>query len=495
MQDIFQHWGWTTPQLKFLVCTKLATALLTFYYLGLLLWTLVFVLPFARHGDCVFSTAEKGPKDSSGKVHDGLLRRPSTHVIGRKGNGESYTTQDYEQNSPMACTVLTINLGKEIVTADHRLRGTEAFDGEIQVFSKVHRDGVHEHDGLACSYAPAGTFFLDGIKEQANPLIKESLKNGEKDPLMLARSGNILWSPHIQKQEAEEEVKAIYTKVDFTFTDDGLLTLFLENGNPMVLKDGEGDKKVDSEAGKYNGYTWPDFSSHSTYRSGLQWVLKNEGRRSPFSSWLALMPLVVLFDETLLFAEVEQLGNGQANPYMGSSVTDELTILVPFIIFLMTWLTFRCVDWATDSSLSFKDVLTYKFNQFGTITGMQNLVNELRRDEKITATNHYQDLTCSFDKVLLVFATQTLLVWLYCLGMHNSHSKALDDLVLSRWVCGIIMQSLVLAGKSDAGGGFFSEIPYWVCLHQQIDSNQRLESTSSAKVGQRLECYCKKTVL
>jgi hypothetical protein len=27
MHDIFEHWDWTTPQLKFLVCIKLTTAL------------------------------------------------------------------------------------------------------------------------------------------------------------------------------------------------------------------------------------------------------------------------------------------------------------------------------------------------------------------------------------------------------------------------------------------------------------------------------------
>jgi hypothetical protein len=170
---------------------------------------------------------------------------------------------------------------------------------------------------------------------------------------MLNRGGKILWSPHRPK------AASIYTKVDFTFTDDGLLRLFLKNG-PIVPKDEDGDCEVDPPAGEY---TWPDFSSDSEFPEGLQWVLKNEGRRSPFSSWLALMPLVILFDETLLFAEVDQLGNGQVNPYMGSYTTDALTILVPFIIFLMTWLTYKCVNWATDSSLSFLDVLTYKFNQ------------------------------------------------------------------------------------------------------------------------------------
>jgi hypothetical protein len=463
MHDIFEHWGWTTPQLKFLLCVKLTTALLTFYYLGLLLWTLLFRRAFAHFGHCEFSTAEKGPKDSSGKVHNAMLRIPSTHQLGTKANAESYTKQDYEQNTPTTCTVLKIKLGKEIIAADHRLRGTTAFVGEIQVFSKVHRRGVHDESdgGLACSYGPAGTFFLDGIKSQD---AFQQKRKSENDPLMLDRGGTILWSPHYPDKADS------FTKVDFTFTDDGLLTLFLINGSPMVQKDGESDCKV------YPGdvYSWADFSSYSKYPKGLQWVLKNEGRRSPFSGWLALMPLVILFDETLLFAEVEQLGNGRANPYMGSHTTDDLTILVPFIICLMTWLTFKCVNWATDSTLSFLDVLTYKFNQFGTLTGLQNLVNELRRDEKITATNHYQDLTCSFDKVLLVFATQTLLVGLYCIGMHSSHMPALNQLVLSRWVCGIIMQSLVLAGKSDAGGGFFGEIPYWVCLHQQSEGKSSI---------------------
>jgi hypothetical protein len=78
----------------------------------------------------------------------------------------------------------------------------------------------------------------------------------------------------------------------------------------------------------------------------------------------------------------------------------------------------------------------------------------------------------SFDKVVLVFITQSLLVGLYCVGLHNTHMPALDQLTTSRWVFRIIMQALVLAGKTDAGGGFHSEIPYWVCLHQESSSQQ-----------------------
>jgi hypothetical protein len=185
-----------------------------------------------------------------------------------------------------------------------------------------------------------------------------------------------------------------------------------------------------------------------------------------------IMPIVILFDVTLIFAEVKNLGNGGINPYFGSHLTDELTLLVPAFVFGMNWFAFKCVSWATDTDLNFLDFITYKFNQFGSITGLQNVVGTLRRSEKIAAENHYQDLTCSFDKVVLVFITQTLLVGLYCVALSNTHMLALDQLTTSRWVCGIIMQALVLAGKTDAGGGFHSEIPYWVCLEQESSSQE-----------------------
>jgi hypothetical protein len=73
-------------------------------------------------------------------------------------------------------------------------------------------------------------------------------------------------------------------------------------------------------------------------------------------------------------------------------------------------LYFYIVSWTTDCSLDILDLLAYKCNQFGAVTSLQTAVNVFRRHEKVEATNHYQDLTCSLDKCLLVFVTQTLLV-------------------------------------------------------------------------------------
>jgi hypothetical protein len=152
--------------------------------------------------------------------------------------------------------------------------------------------------------------------------------------------------------------------------DGGLLALLLEKNPIMKAHTGTrnmiGGTDYHEDGRAAADYTWPDFLGGG--EGAHQWVLKNEGRRSPFSSWMDLMPMVVLFDVALIFAEVQELGNGGLNPYFGSHLTDEITILVPAFVCWMNWFTFKCLNWATDTNLNYLDITTYKFNQFGSIT-------------------------------------------------------------------------------------------------------------------------------
>jgi hypothetical protein len=115
---------------------------------------------------------------------------------------------------------------------------------------------------------------------------------------------------------------------------------------------------------------------------------------------------------------------------------------------LCTWIPFtRC----TDASLDFFDVIAYKFNQFGAVTSLQTAVNNFRRKECVEASNHYQDLTCPLEKCLLVFVTQTLLVWYFFTALNAVELHEVDSLTMYRWGSALILQAVVLAGKSDSG--------------------------------------------
>jgi hypothetical protein len=353
-----------------------------------------------------------------------------------------------------------INVGEEMHT-DGDMHAEEMHTPQPLTLS------LHQLHLLTPSTAgPLGTFQLNGIVEE------DEMDEEER----LDKTGQVVWKPHrggeggvdyANDEETQEELAPGFEHVEidqFSLKPGGELTIFLRR-NATIAR--EGKSSGDTSTSEYQ---WPFHSLGLD--EGYQWVLKNEGRHSPFSSWLALMPLVILFDETLLFAEVRHLGNGQGNPYNGSSVTAALIVLVPVVALLINWFSFNAVNWTTDFDLDFGDIVSYKFNQFGIVTTMQTAVNKFRKDERVQATNHYQDLTCSLDKVVLVFVTQTLLVGYYFTALHHVSLYALDNLTLSRWLSALVLQAVVLAGKTDAGSGFFDEVPYWVCLHQEIKSQK-----------------------
>jgi hypothetical protein len=63
-------------------------------------------------------------------------------------------------------------------------------------------------------------------------------------------------------------------------------------------------------------------------------------------------------------------------------------------------------------------------------------------------------------------------VFYFFTALHSINLMHMDSTTLFRWASALVLQAVVLAGKTDAGSGFFDEIPYWVCLHQEMQKTQ-----------------------
>jgi hypothetical protein len=66
--------------------------------------------------------------------------------------------------------------------------------------------------------------------------------------------------------------------------------------------------------------------------------------------------------------------------------------------------------------------------------------------------------TCVF-----VFLVQTTLVVLYLFSL-DTHHEMLSEQVTKYWGLAILIQTLVLAGATETGSGFSSEIPFWISV-------------------------------
>jgi hypothetical protein len=277
LESILINWSATSKELKCLIVLKVMTGVYAFYYVGLLLFHLLCRSPMAECGLCEIQSV----------ASTDMSRSADKHVT------------------------LVLNLSPEIIELDHKMRRKKGFVGEIQIFSKVHALGdkmaevqeITNTGETTNNVGPIGTLKLDGIQfEDAESLVP---LNG--------KTGKVLWFPHRgglndndYAAEQEEHMTRSGTDtrekfsvdLEFALTPAGQLTVVLH----------------EIEVHDRHFYQWPfNDENHESF----QWVLKNEGRHSPLSSWVALMPLLVLFDETLLFGEVVHLGNGQINPYSG----------------------------------------------------------------------------------------------------------------------------------------------------------------------------------
>ena len=172
------------------------------------------------------------------------------------------------------------------------------------------------------------------------------------------------------------------------------------------------------------------------------WVRKKHGHESPLANSFFVLPLLVYIDCCLLLADVELLpamgrephaGAGAhgahgmhgmhgaagaspapevlvSNPYrhLGHADAFVMMCVVPAAAAVVNVLLMCGVEWATDFELNALDFIAYKLNQFGTLTGLQEKVNRLRKLDQVKASNYYQDLRSDLGKCLLVFAAQTL---------------------------------------------------------------------------------------
>jgi hypothetical protein len=288
LESILENWSLTSKQLKILIVIKVTVGLYAFYYLGLLLFHLFFRSPLCDYGVCEVRSATEGTEGA----HD----RHATLVLG---------------------------LNTEMIELDHKMRGKKGFVGEVQIFSKVHAMGdgaeiqaVTRSGEEINNVGPIGTLTLDGIVAEG---AGDATELTELSAPLKETQGKVLWFPHrggendhdygkdqeaLLLREKNEDGEILREKfsveVKYTLTRAGQLTVELPEVN-----DGQ-------------FYQWP-FGAENC--DSFEWVVKNEGRFSPFSSWAALMPLMVLFDETLLFGEVVHLGNGRNNPYNGKVAT------------------------------------------------------------------------------------------------------------------------------------------------------------------------------
>jgi hypothetical protein len=446
LQDIHANWAICPLPLKILSIIKAVASFFSIYWLIGVIWTIAMV-PAQVSGKCKLE-----PKDGGWTV--------------------------------------TIGLPRNYVEADHLKRQTSGFYGSLQIF--------HSIVGDESLRGPVGTFELRGLRENGTPWTKSvryDSKFDEKNRVVFHpheenfMPGNEHRTPHNNLGEASESgsfkkymmhryierLPWSLDKKEQNGKQKDVMELTIDLPNDLSA---ELPEDVDSRLKSVTmpdatlpqlkaDFEWPYDWKEGIEEGGFTWVLKNEGRMSRVFSWYQLVPILLFWDACMLMSTVGDLGNGTANPYNEDAMYRDGILLGPAVLTVLHhFLVFCSLHWVTDKALDIFDVIGYKFNQFGTLTMLQDDISKNRNACYLSGHNHYQDLGKDWRTSALLFFVQLCLTSLYVRALGTEKLEVLTFIPFKFWCFGVFVQMLVVADATSAGNGFFKEIPFWISLMQ-----------------------------
>jgi hypothetical protein len=119
---------------------------------------------------------------------------------------------------------------------------------------------------------------------------------------------------------------------------------------------------------------WP----YAWFEGEFTWVLLNEESLSI----IPILTATIFCDICLLLSFVSDDGNGVSKPEIIDSFITQIVLFVPPVL-MVCYSGFCCILllYITDRKVEFADIIAYKANQFGVLTGLQSKVASIRRNE------------------------------------------------------------------------------------------------------------------